>query len=65
MNQETHQKNVYASLKTDDLSINYFKAFETRSKDKKVHTATCLNLQYYNDHLYITGKFTGDMADDA
>ena len=56
---------VYASVKTDDLSINYFKAFETRSKDKKVHTATCLNLQYYNDHLYITRKFTGDMADDA
>ena len=56
---------AYASVKTEDLSINYLKAFETRSKDKKVHTATCLNLQYYNDKLYITGKFTGDMADDT
>lgn len=56
---------IYASVKTEDLSLNYIKMLVAGKFDGKSYAVQNMNLQYYNGSLYMTGLITGSLADDA
>ncbi|MFC2765773.1 MAG: hypothetical protein ACFN27_00285 [Prevotella sp.] len=55
---------LYASVKTENLSLNYIKMFVAGRIEKSCAVQN-MNLQYYNGSLYMTGLITGSLADDA
>jgi hypothetical protein len=56
---------LYASVKTEDLSLNYIKMLVAGKFGGKNYAVQNMNLQYYNGSLYMTGLITGSLADDA
>ena len=56
---------IYASVKTEDLSLNYMKMLVAGKFGNKNFAVQNMNLQYYNGSLYMTGLITGSLADDA
>ena len=56
---------IYASVKTDDLSLNYMKMLVAGKFDGKNYAVQNMNLQCYNGSLYMTGLITGSLSDDG